>query len=58
MEEGLEARIFRVGRLVGRQSDGVFQKAPEKNSFYAFIQGARHLDALPEDCLLYTSAGG
>lgn len=49
MEEGLEARIFRVGRLVGRQSDGVFQKAPEKNSFYAFIQGARHLDALPED---------
>ncbi len=49
MDRGLDARIFRVGRLVGRQSDGVFQKSPERNSFFAFLQGARHLDVLPAD---------
>ena len=30
VQNGLDARIYRVGRLVGRASDGVFQKNPEQ----------------------------
>ena len=39
IEAGLDAKIFRVGRLVGRSTDGVFQKNPETNAFYRLLQG-------------------
>lgn len=41
------ARIFRVGRLVGRNSDGVFQKNRETNAFYNFLRGALALEKYP-----------
>jgi amino acid adenylation domain-containing protein/thioester reductase-like protein len=47
MEKGLRARIFRVGRLVGRSRDGVFQQEPAGNTFFAFVQALRHLDQMP-----------
>ena len=48
VESGLCARIFRIGRLIGRRSDGVFQKNPDSNAFYRIVQGVRLLQALPE----------
>lgn len=48
MDRGLPGKIFRVGHLVGRSDDGVFQKNPESNSLYAFVQGIRHVDCIPE----------
>lgn len=42
------ARIFRTGRLVGRNSDGVFQKNKAENAFYRFVRGALMLDEYPE----------
>jgi len=37
-----------VGRLVGRNSDGVFQKNKEANAFYSFLRGALALEVYPE----------
>ncbi len=48
INEGLEARIMRVGRLVGRQSDGMFQREAQGNAFYGFVQGLMALDVLPK----------
>ena len=48
MEEGLKAKIFRIGRLVGRAEDGVFQKNPDSNVFYMLLNGFDQLGALPE----------
>lgn len=45
---GLDARVYRVGRLVGRSSDGLFQKNPESNAFYAFLRAIRLAGAIPE----------
>jgi len=42
------ARIYRVGRLVGRQSDGAFQTNREANAFYALMRGALALGCYPE----------
>lgn len=47
MEHGLEAKIFRIGRLVGRSTDGVFQKNPQKNTFYSLMRGLMLLDYYP-----------
>ncbi len=47
-KEGLNAKIFRVGRLVGRSSDGKFQKNPDSNYFYLLVRGALQLNCLPE----------
>ncbi len=46
-KQGLDAHIFRVGRLVGRSRDGMFQQAPESNAFYSFIQGISALGCAP-----------
>ena len=46
-EEGLDVKIFRLGRLVGRASDGVFQRNPESNVFYLILNAFRQLGALP-----------
>ena len=45
-------RIFRIGRLVGRSSDGVFQKNRDGNAFYSFLQGALMLSCYPESARL------
>lgn len=50
VQNGLDARIYRVGRLVGRASDGVFQKNPEQNAFFRLLQSIAVLGAMP-DCL-------
>lgn len=46
-ESGLDAKIFRVGRLVGRSTDGVFQRNPQTNWFYSFIKGMLDVDIIP-----------
>jgi thioester reductase-like protein len=47
--EGLDAKIFRLGRLCGRASDGKFQINPSTNAFYLFMKGFSQIGALPED---------
>ena len=49
IKEGLDAKIFRVGRLVGRASDGKFQRNPETNAFYLFLKGILSVGAIPCD---------
>ena len=46
MEQGLDALILRVGRLVGRSSDGVFQKNATSNAFWGLVNGISCLSAL------------
>ena len=46
-EEGLNVKIFRLGRLVGRASDGVFQRNPESNVFFLILNAFRQLGAIP-----------
>lgn len=48
MKQGLTAKIYRVGTLVGRAADGKFQQNPETNAFYQNIAGIGVLGALPE----------
>ena len=52
MQSGLDARVFRVGRLVGRYSDGVFQKNAETNAFYNLVQSIGKLGVLPRTMAL------
>lgn len=47
-EEGLTAKIFRLGRLVGRASDGVFQRNPKTNAFYLLMKGFCRIGAVPQ----------
>ncbi len=47
MREGLKAKIFRLGRLVGRQKDGKFQNNPDSNAFYLFLKGLDRLGCCP-----------
>ena len=49
MDRGLKAGIFRVGRLIGRKSDGVFQINPETNAFYRLVKGILELGQMPEE---------
>ena len=44
---GLPVKIFRVGRLVGRASDGVFQKNPNTNVFWLLMRGFYLTGAMP-----------
>lgn len=46
--KGLCARVYRLGRLVGRHSDGVFQKNPQSNMAYLLMQAVRSLGAVPQ----------
>jgi thioester reductase-like protein len=46
-EDGLNVKIFRLGRLVGRATDGVFQRNPESNVFYLIVNAFRQLGAIP-----------
>ena len=49
MEDGLRAKIFRLGRLVGRECDGKFQKNPETNAFYLLMKGFCQIGAIPKE---------
>lgn len=44
---GLVARVFRLGRLVGRAQDGTFQKNPQTNAFWLTMRGIHALGAIP-----------
>ena len=46
---GLKAKILRVGRLVGRASDGKFQQNSESNYFYNVITGMTQLGVVPAE---------
>jgi len=48
IDEGLDARVYRVGRLVGRSEDGIFQKNPESNAFYVFLKAICLAGSIPE----------
>ncbi len=45
---GLSAKIFRLGRLVGRAEDGVFQRNPGSNAFWLTLRAVHALGAIPE----------
>lgn len=45
---GLNARIYRLGRLVGRMNDGTFQRNPQSNAFWLLMRGVHALGAIPE----------
>ncbi|MGI6751209.1 MAG: amino acid adenylation domain-containing protein [Anaerovoracaceae bacterium] len=47
IEEGLNARVFRTGRLVGRSCDGMFQLNPHNNLFFNMVKGMFMLGAIP-----------
>ena len=47
VSSGLIARVFRLGRLVGRMEDGVFQKNRQTNAFWLDLRGIHALGALP-----------
>ena len=47
VQDGLTARVFRLGRLVGRAQDGTFQKNPQTNAFYLTLRGIHALGAIP-----------
>ena len=49
IKEGVSAKIFRLGRLVGRMSDGRFQSNPDTNVFYLLVKGILQLGALPAE---------
>lgn len=48
MAEGLDAAIFRIGRLSGRSTDGKFLKNPQQNTFYSLVRGMQVLDCYPK----------
>ena len=47
MRSGLNARVFRLGRLVGRAQDGLFQKNAQTNAFWLTMRGIHALGAIP-----------
>lgn len=47
IRSGLTARVFRIGRLVGRNQDGTFQKNAETNAFWMTLRGIHALGAIP-----------
>ena len=46
---GLDALILRVGRLVGRSSDGVFQINAASNALYGLVQGLSCLSVIDRE---------
>ena len=47
-EEGLDVKIMRLGRLVGRACDGKFQRNPKNNAFYLLMKGFCQIGAVPK----------
>lgn len=46
MREGLNARVYRLGRITGRCSDHVFQKNPESNGAFLLMRAIRCVGAI------------
>ncbi|MDD6235859.1 MAG: amino acid adenylation domain-containing protein [Clostridiales bacterium] len=49
IERGVTAVILRIGRLVGRSSDGMFQKNAQSNAFWGLVNGMVCLDMISKD---------
>jgi nucleoside-diphosphate-sugar epimerase len=47
IRSGLTAKVFRLGRLVGRSQDGIFQKNAQTNAFWLTMRGIHALGAIP-----------
>ena len=48
-KSGMICKIFRLGRLVGRMSDGRFQINPGTNAFYLLLKGVMQIGAIPKE---------
>ena len=48
-KEGLRVKIFRLGRLVGRMTDGKYQVNHKGNTFYLLMNGLLQLKAVPAE---------
>lgn len=48
-EKGLDIRIYRVGNLTARESDGKFQMAKENNAFANRLKSMLEIGAVPEN---------
>ena len=48
IDTGLRAHVYRVGHLINRQQDGVFQVDPNSNEMYRIMQGLKELNAIPK----------
>lgn len=48
VEEGLHARVYRLGRIVNRSGDGVFQRNPKSNAAFLLMRAVRELGCIPE----------
>ena len=51
-EKGLNARVYRLGRITGRCTDHVFQRNPESNAAYLMMRAVRALGAITESMSL------
>lgn len=47
IDEGLKAHVYRVGHLINRQNDGVFQFDPNNNEIYRVMQGLKAINGIP-----------
>lgn len=48
-QRGLRAKVYRLGRLIGRASDGVFQRDPSSNMSFLTMRAIYALGVLPEE---------
>ncbi len=48
MKDGLNARIYRLGRITGRCSDHVFQRNPESNAAFLLMRAIRCVGAISQ----------
>jgi len=47
VRSGLNARVFRLGRLVGRAQDGIFQRNFSTNAFWLTMRGIHAVGVIP-----------
>ena len=47
-KRGVTVKVFRIGRLMPRNSDGMFQKNPDTNAAYRLLRGLKELGKYPE----------
>ena len=47
-DQGLKAKVFRLGRLIWRREDGVFQRNPQDNMTFLLCRAIRDLGVLPQ----------
>nr|WP_275891395.1 non-ribosomal peptide synthetase [Ruminococcus sp. OA3] len=47
VEKGLQARVYRLGRLINRSGDGVFQRNPQSNAAFLLMRAVKKLGCIP-----------